>query len=92
MADSFINGTRGYLKIPANKFVFGLPANVDAAATGYVTDPQIVKNVFTRLQAKGTPVKGIMTWSVNWDAGKNKAGVPYNNSFSNAYGPIVGTK
>ncbi|MEG7763036.1 chitinase, partial [Listeria monocytogenes] len=35
---------------------------------------------------------GIMTWSVNWDAGKNKAGVPYNNSFSNAYGPIVGTK
>ncbi|HIF3818071.1 TPA: chitinase, partial [Listeria monocytogenes] len=55
-------------------------------------DPQIVKNVFTRLQAKGTPVKGIMTWSVNWDAGKNKAGVPYNNGFSNAYGPIVGTK
>ncbi|EAD5710539.1 chitinase [Listeria innocua] len=92
MADSFINGTRGYLKIPANKFVFGLPANVDAAATGYVKDPQIVQNVFNRLQAKGTPVKGVMTWSVNWDAGKNSAGVAYNNGFSNAYGPIVGTK
>lgn len=26
-----------------------------------------------------------MTWSVNWDEGRNKAGIAYNQSFANAY-------
>lgn len=92
MADSLINGTRGYLQIPADKLVIGLPSNNDAAATGYVINPQNVYDAFNMLKTAGTPLKGIMTWSANWDAGKNSAGVSYNNAFANAYGPFLGTK
>lgn len=92
MADSFIHGTRGFLQIPADKLVLGLPSNNDAAATGYVANPQNAFDAFNQLKAKGTPIRGFMTWSANWDAGKNKNGVSYNNAFANTYGPFLGTK
>ncbi|PAK42741.1 chitinase, partial [Priestia megaterium] len=44
MMDSLINGTREYTRIPHDKLVMGLPANNDAAATGYVIDPTAVTN------------------------------------------------
>jgi len=34
-----------------------------------VKDPNAVKNVLNRLKASGNEIKGLMTWSVNWDAG-----------------------
>lgn len=85
LTDSLANGTRGFTKIPANKLVIGLPTNNDAAANGYVKDPQAVYNALARLTTAGEPIKGLMTWSVNWDNGKNKAGQSYGYEFANRY-------
>ncbi|MBC7210291.1 MAG: chitinase, partial [Pseudomonas sp.] len=93
LTESLVSGTRGFTRIPADKFVIGLPANVDAAATGYVVNPTALTNAFKRLYAKGVSIKGLMTWSVNWDNGVNKDHVPYNQEFSRRYGPLInGTK
>lgn len=89
MADSFIHGTRGLLQIPADKLVLGLPANPDAGGNGTVKDPTVVYNVFSKLQSQGQSLKGVMTWSVNWDLGSNSAGTPYNKAFSNAYYNLI---
>lgn len=89
LTESLVTGTRGYTSIPAAKFVIGLPSNVDAAATGYVVDPQAVYNAFSRLDAKSLSIKGLMTWSVNWDNGKSKAGVAYNWEFSKRYTALI---
>ena len=89
LTESLVSGTRGFTKIPADKFVIGLPANVDAAATGYVVNPTAVTNTFKRLHDKGLSIKGLMTWSVNWDNGINKDHVPYNWEFSRRYGPMI---
>lgn len=89
LTESLVSGSRGYTKIPSAKFVIGLPSNVDAAATGYVVDPKAVYNAFSRLDAKGLSIKGLMTWSVNWDNGKSKAGVAYNWEFSKRYTQLI---
>ncbi|GGE71504.1 chitinase [Priestia taiwanensis] len=79
----------GFVKIPAHKLALGLPSNPDAAANGYVRDPQAIQNALNRLAADGNRVKGLMTWSINWDAGVSKSGVAYNNGFVNTYGPMI---
>ena len=89
LTESLVTGTRGFTRIAADKFVIGLPANVDAAATGYVIDKTVVGNALKRLAIKGHPIKGLMTWSVNWDHGVSKDGVPYNWEFSRRYGPLT---
>jgi len=89
LTESLVTGTRGFTKIPADKFVIGLPANVDAAATGYVIDSTAVGNALKRLAIKGLPIKGLMTWSVNWDNGVSKDRVPYSWEFSRRYGPLI---
>nr|AAC09387.1 chitinase [Serratia marcescens] len=89
LTESLVTGTRGYAKIPAAKFVIGLPSNNDAAATGYVIDKQAVYNAFARLDAKNLSIKGLMTWSINWDNGKSKAGVAYNWEFKTRYAPLI---
>ncbi|AMQ83679.1 chitinase [Pseudomonas fluorescens] len=89
LTESLVTGTRGFTKIPADKFVIGLPSNVDAAATGYVIDKTVVGNAMKRLAVKGHPIKGLMTWSVNWDNGTSKDRVPYNWEFSRRYGPLI---
>lgn len=89
LTESLVTGTRGYTKIPAAKFVIGLPSNNDAAATGYVVDKQAVYNAFARLDAKNLSIKGLMTWSVNWDNGKSKAGVAYGWEFKTRYAALI---
>ncbi|MGL5290248.1 MAG: glycosyl hydrolase family 18 protein [Aeromonas sp.] len=89
MADSLSNGSRGFYKIPHDKLVFGIPTNIDAAATGYVLDPQTLFNAFNRLKKEGHPLRGVMTWSINWDMGRNAAGHAYNQSFIKRYGPFI---
>lgn len=82
-------GTDGFIKIPADKLVIGLPANEDAAATGYVKKPQDVANALSRLKDSGNEIKGLMTWSVNWDAGWSLNGTNYNNAFVKTYAPML---
>lgn len=89
LTESLVTGTRDYIAIPAEKFVIGLPANVDAAATGYVIDPAAVVNAFKRLDAAGHPIKGLMTWSINWDDGVSAHNVPYDWEFYNRYAPLI---
>ncbi|MDD9157142.1 DUF5011 domain-containing protein [Aliivibrio sp. S4TY2] len=89
ISDSLINGTRGFHKIPHDKLVFGIPTNNDAAASGFVKEPQALYNAFDALKKQGQPLRGVMTWSINWDIGTNSAGTPYNSSFINAYGPYI---
>jgi chitinase len=89
LTDSLANGSRGYVKIPANKLVIGLPSNADAAGSGYVKDAQSVYNALARLEAKNESVKGLMTWSVNWDNGTTKNGRHYGYEFLNRYQSIL---
>lgn len=89
LTDSLIHGTRGYLRIPADKLAIGLPANADAAATGFVRDPDAVFNAFRRLEEAGTPIRGLMTWSVNWDDGRDVVGRGYDWSFIRDYAPLL---
>lgn len=89
ISDSLSNGTRGFHKIPHNKLVFGIPSSIDAAATGYVQDPQDLYRAFEQLASQGQPLRGVMTWSVNWDMGTNAAGQAYNEQFIKDYGSFV---
>ncbi|AJR05091.1 DUF5011 domain-containing protein [Photobacterium gaetbulicola] len=89
ISDSLINGTRGYTTITNDKLVFGIPANIDGANNGFVEDPNALYAAFDRLKAQGQPLRGVMTWSVNWDMGTNSAGQPYNEQFIKDYGSYV---
>ncbi|MGL5947502.1 MAG: immunoglobulin-like domain-containing protein [Aeromonas sp.] len=89
MADSLSNGTRGFYKIPHDKLVFGIPSSNDAAATGFVAEPQKLFNAFNRLKNEGQALRGVMTWSINWDMGKDSAGKEYGESFIKTYGPFI---
>ncbi|WP_024679771.1 fibronectin type III domain-containing protein [Pseudomonas syringae] len=89
LTDSLIHGTRGYASIPADRLAIGLPSNNDGAATGYVVNPQDVKDALQELKDAGNPIRGLMTWSVNWDAGKDKNGKEYNWEFVNRYGYLT---
>ena len=89
ISDSLINGTRGFHKIPHDKLVFGIPSSIDAAATGFVKEPQDLYDALDSLTAQGQPLRGVMTWSINWDMGTNKAGQAYNEQFIKDYGPFV---
>ncbi|MHA1053677.1 glycosyl hydrolase family 18 protein [Enterobacter mori] len=90
LTHAIVSDNAEWITIPADKFVIGLPANNDAAATGYVINPQDVTNALSRLEQDGYAVKGLMTWSVNWDAGRTKAGHEYNWEFIERYGWISG--
>ncbi|MBO0460290.1 chitinase [Enterococcus sp. DIV1298c] len=85
ISKAFNEGSGGFIQIPANRLALGIPANVDAAANGFVKEPSKVYDVFEQMEKDQTPLKGLMTWSINWDEGRNSAGVMYNESFANAY-------
>ncbi|MGR5212361.1 immunoglobulin-like domain-containing protein [Vibrio rotiferianus] len=89
ISDSLSNGTRGFHKIRHDKLVFGIPSNIDAAATGFVPDPQDLYDAFDQLKAQGQALRGVMTWSVNWDMGTDKNGQAYGEKFVKDYGPFI---
>ncbi len=89
ISDSLVNGTRGFHKIPHSRLVFGIPTSNDAAATGFVKDPQDLYNAFKRLESQGQGLRGVMTWSINWDMGTDASGNAYNEQFIKDYGPFI---
>ncbi|MFS2222969.1 chitinase [Pantoea sp. B65] len=89
LTDALVQGTRGYIQIPADKFVIGLPSNADAAASGYVQNEADVRSAYQRLAAQGTPVRGLMSWSVNWDAGHRQSGNAYAHQFVERFSQLV---
>lgn len=81
---------------PASKVSVGLPACQNAAGGGYLNNPEIKQAIdylrgegskpgsYTLVQTSGYPeLKGMMTWSINWDAVAT-CGAVYNfaNGFS----------
>jgi len=90
ISDNILRGTDNFYKIADScKLVFGIPSSDDAAATGFVKDPRDLKNAFNRLASEGRPLRGVMTWSINWDVGHDKSGKPYNSQFINDYGDYI---
>ncbi|THE11957.1 chitinase [Enterococcus hirae] len=91
ISKAFNEGNNGFIKIPANRLALGIPANEDAAANGFVQDPSKVYQVFEQMKKDQTPLKGLMTWSIDWDEGRNSAGVMYNSGFAKSYQDLFGT-
>lgn len=83
------NGLDGMVKIPHDKLVYGIPTNKDAANNGQVLDPQDLFNAFERLKSEDLPLRGIMTWSINWDMGKDSNQTSYDSQFVRTYGPFI---
>ncbi|KAF0851453.1 MAG: chitinase [Spiroplasma poulsonii] len=66
IAKYIVQGEDNFYQIPADKLL-GLPANNDAAANGQVKQHDI-KKATDLLKEQNIYLKGMMTWSVNWDA------------------------
>jgi Chitinase len=77
------------VQIPSDKLVLGLPSSHSAAGNGMVKDPQVVYRVFESLAKENLPLKGVMTWSVNWDEGTNMQKVPFDGQFRKAYTKLI---
>jgi chitinase len=95
------NTAGGYFSgLPASKVAVGLPACPNAAGGGYV-NPSVVQSAINYLRGTGTQpgsyvlanaggypaVRGMMTWSINWDAVSNCASAyEYANNFQTIFG------
>lgn len=77
------------VKIPANKLVIGLPSNPSAAGTGFVKTPNDVYRTFADMEKEGIPLRGLMTWSINWDEGEDANHVSYNGQFRKDYTDLI---
>lgn len=67
IAKYIVQGKDNFYQIPAEKLLWGLPANNDAAANGQVKTDDI-RQATDLLKEQNIYLKGMMTWSVNWDA------------------------
>ena len=86
--------------LPASKVAVGLPSCTSAAGGGF-TDTASVRSAINYLRGNGTPpgsyvlsningyptLRGMMTWSINWDAVSTCASVyEYANNYQNIFG------
>lgn len=69
--------------LPAEKVVIGLPAT--AGAGGGEMSPSAVQQGFDQLLALYPNLRGLMTWSVNWDASNGY-------EYANSHGPYLRSK
>ncbi len=82
LTDAIIHGEQGYIPVPADRLAIGLPTTPDAAFNGYVQNPGDVEWALERLAFEGNPIRGLMGWSVNHDAGNQYF-------FARDYAPMV---
>jgi len=88
LTESIVKGIREFIQIPSDRFMIGLPSNNDAAGNGYVINPDDLINAVNDLEKNVMPIKGLMTWSINWDDGTDKNGKSYNWEFASRYGKL----
>jgi len=89
-----------FVGLPANKVAVGLPACTSAAGGGFV-DSATIKTAIDYLRGYGSQpgtyilsnisgypsLRGMMTWSINWDAVSTCASVyQYANNYENIFG------
>ncbi|AHI53162.1 glycosyl hydrolase family 18 protein [Spiroplasma culicicola] len=76
IAKYIIEGKDDFYQIDADKLLWGLPSNIDAAANGQIKENDI-KEATDYLIAKDIYLKGMMTWSINWDKNTNWQFIDY---------------
>lgn len=79
-----IGGKSEYFFEPlrADQVVIGVPSSAGAAGSGHISNENLQK-AFSTLVADYPDMRGIMTWSINWDACQN------NNSFAQSNGQYL---
>ena len=65
-----------------DQVVIGVPSSAGAAGSGHISNSELQK-AFTTLNAQYPGLRGIMTWSINWDAFQN------NSSFAQSNGAFL---
>lgn len=106
VVQGFNTGGGFFTGLPANKISVALPACSNAAGGGF-TDTAIVHSAlnyilgvgaqpgnYTLLQSSGyNDLRGMMTWSVNWDAVNSCGGsYEYADNYENIFGNATGTE
>ena len=88
LLDGFnVGGKAEYFFEPlrADQVAIGVPASPSAAGSGHITNAQL-QQAFDTLLTNYPNLRGIMTWSINWDAYQN------NNSFAISNGQYLTSK
>jgi len=82
----YVNGNSNYFFEPLrpDQVVIGVPSSAGAAGSGHITNENLQK-AFASLEQEYPGMRGIMTWSINWDAYQN------NNSFAKSNGAFLDT-
>ena len=65
-----------------DQVVIGVPSSASAAGSGQVSN-ETLQSAFTELNNVHPGLRGIMTWSINWDSSQNK------NSFAQSNGRFL---
>lgn len=76
----YVGGNQKYFFEPlrADQVVIGVPASTGAAGSGQMTNANLQK-AFSDLVKNYPNLRGIMTWSINWDVFQNKNTFAINN-------------
>lgn len=76
----YVGGNQKYFFEPlrADQVVIGVPATTGAAGSGQMTNANLQK-AFSDLVKNYPNLRGIMTWSINWDVFQNKNTFAINN-------------
>lgn len=85
LLDGFnIGGNKDHFFEPlrADQVVIGVPSSAGAAGSGHISNENLQK-AFSGLVKDYPDLRGIMTWSINWDAYQN------NNSFAESNGQYL---
>ncbi|MBQ9887162.1 MAG: carbohydrate-binding protein, partial [Lachnospiraceae bacterium] len=67
-----------------DQVAIGVPSSSSAAGSGQVAN-SVLQAAFTELNSAYPGIRGIMTWSINWDSSQN------NNSFAQSNGAFLDT-
>lgn len=76
----YVGGNQNYFFEPlrADQVVIGVPASTGAAGSGQMTNANLQK-AYSDLVKNYPNLRGIMTWSINWDVFQNKNTFAINN-------------